>query len=185
MNHHNHSEHETHFVHAKPRPASAYSLRNFLPLIIILSLIITATTIKQMLSPMTTAYNFMHDFMGIFFLVFGSFKLFNLKNFAEAYSTYDLIAQRSRTYALLYPFIELALGFAYLLHWYPLITLWITVVIMTISALGVLKALLKKEQFTCACLGVVFKIPMTYVTLLEDIAMAVMALVMVWMRMST
>ena len=37
-------------------------------------------------------------------------KVIDLNGFADGYSTYDLLAKRSRPYALAYPFIELALG---------------------------------------------------------------------------
>jgi hypothetical protein len=49
---------------------------------------------------------------------------------------------------------------------------------MLISALGVANELRKKQTIMCACLGTVFKIPMTYVTLFEDLLMASMALYM-------
>src|SRR5438309_96600 len=94
-----------------------FTVRTFLPLIIILSGIIVLTVAKQIVMPMNDAHGIMLDFMGIFFLIFGSFKLINLKNFAEAYTKYDLIAQRSRIYALAYPFIEVALGVGYILRY--------------------------------------------------------------------
>jgi hypothetical protein len=46
---------------------------------------------------------------------------------------------------------------------------------MLVSAAGVARELWKGREIMCACLGVVFKIPMTYVTLLEDLLMAAMA----------
>ena len=49
---------------------------------------------------------------------------------------------------------------------------------MAISSIGVAIELSKKKEIMCACLGVVFKLPMTYVTLLEDLLMAAMALIM-------
>ena len=52
---------------------------------------------------------------------------------------------------------------------------------MIVSSIGVTKELAQGRKITCACLGAVFKIPMTYVTLLEDVLMAVMALIMLAM----
>jgi hypothetical protein len=49
---------------------------------------------------------------------------------------------------------------------------------MLISAAGVARELLKKNRIPCACLGMVFVLPMTTVTLLEDLLMAVMATAM-------
>jgi len=152
-----------------------YSIKNFLPLIIIFSIILILTITKQIVAGTWDIHNFMYDFMGLFFIIFGLFKVLNLTTFAQAYASYDLIAAKSTIYAHAYPFIELTLGVLYLLRWYPQFTNAATIIIMLISAAGVARALSKREQITCACLGVVFKIPMTYVTLLEDVLMAVMA----------
>ena len=51
---------------------------------------------------------------------------------------------------------------------------------MVIGAVGVAGELRKKNQIPCACLGVVFKIPMTTVTFIEDVLMAVMAILMLF-----
>jgi hypothetical protein len=154
-----------------------YKLRDFVPLIVIFSLILLFTILRQfyMGFHMISA---MRDFMGSFFIVFGAFKVFNLRGFATAYQTYDLLAKRVALYAYLYPFLELALGVSYFVGWNPFVTNLATVVLMSFSALGVFNELRKGNEFMCACLGVVFKIPMTYVTLLEDLLMAVMALIM-------
>lgn len=155
-----------------------YSLKNFLPLITIFALIIMTTLIKAHVTHTFDLRSLMNDFMGFFFVIFGLFKIINLSKFVEAYSMYDLIAQKSTLYAYLYPFIELALGILYLLRWYPIITHVVTLIVMLVSALGVALQLRKHEQIMCACLGALFKIPMTYVTLFEDLLMALMALLM-------
>src|SRR5687768_8612330 len=92
---------------------NVYSVKNFLPLIVLSGIIISFTLIKQLLYgfDMNSA---MYDFMGSFLLIFSSFKIFNLYGFAEAYSTYDIIARRYLPYAYVYPFIEFALGILYL-----------------------------------------------------------------------
>jgi hypothetical protein len=158
-----------------------YTLKNFLPLITIFAIIILFTVTKQMIAVTWTAQDAMQDFMGAFFVVFGCFKLFNLNAFAESYAIYDLIAKRVTWYAFAYPFIEVTLGALYVLRLYPTFTNWITLVISVISALGVAQALSNNELITCACLGMVFKMPMTYVTLFEDLLMAGMAIFMLVM----
>jgi hypothetical protein len=158
---------------------SHYTIYNFLPLIAILIIIFLLTFIRQFL----TGYDFSHamtDFMGFFFSIFGGFKILNLQKFAESYQTYDILAKQSRWYAFVYPFLEILLGTLYITRSYLYVANVSTVILMSISALGVFQALLKKEQFECACLGTVFKIPMTYVTLLEDVLMAGMALYMIF-----
>jgi hypothetical protein len=49
---------------------------------------------------------------------------------------------------------------------------------MGIGAIGVYIKLLKKEEIPCACLGTVFKVPMIWVTLAEDLLMVAMAVIM-------
>ena len=154
---------------------SSTKFSDFIPLIVIFIVIIAITWILA--SP--DMFSIFRNFMGVFFLVFGAFKVVNIKGFADAYGQYDLLAKRSRLYGYLYPFIELGLGFAYLFSFKLLIINWITLVIMLLGALGVYLKLRKRELIPCACLGVVFKIPMTWVTLGEDLLMAAMALAMI------
>ena len=111
---------------------------------------------------------FMTDFMGAFFIVFGAFKLLDLNGFADAFQTYDIIARRLRAYALVYPFIQLCFGAAYLTGFRPGLT--------NALALGVTpSALLSKQKIKCACLGTKIKLPMSVISLVEDAAMAGMA----------
>jgi hypothetical protein len=51
----------------------------------------------------------------------------------------------------------------------------VTLVLMLVGAAGVLKALLDKRAIRCACLGTALNLPMTTVTLVEDLTMAAMA----------
>src|SRR5262249_18678891 len=120
----------------------------------------------------------MSEFMAGFFLVFSFFKLLDLRAFALAYSAYDIVAQRWPAYGYIYPFIELALGIAYLPGFQPLLTNVVTVVVMGISSVGVIRSLMQGRRIRCACLGAVFNLPMTYVTLVEDLLMVVMAVAM-------
>jgi hypothetical protein len=157
-----------------------YTLKNFLPLIALIIIIITFTVLRQLL------YGFnlhiaMNDFMGSFFIVFSAFKIINLRGFAEAYRVYDIIAKRIYYYGYIYPFIEFFLGIAYLMRYKLFLANWITLVIMIVNSIGVIYELAQQKQIVCACLGVVFKIPMTYVTLVEDLIMAVMAFVMLFL----
>ncbi len=51
-------------------------------------------------------------------------------------------------------------------------------VVMTVSIIGVLQTVLNKKKIQCACLGDVFKLPMSTVTIVEDGLMILMAIVM-------
>ncbi|MES2414976.1 MAG: heavy-metal-associated domain-containing protein [Pseudomonadota bacterium] len=120
----------------------------------------------------------MRYFMAGFFLVFSFFKLLDINAFADAYTGYDLLARRWRGWALIYPFVELALGVAYLAHLDGPLLNGITVLVMGFSAIGVIQAVTSKRRIQCACLGAVFKLPMSTVTIVEDLGMVAMAL---WM----
>ncbi len=119
----------------------------------------------------------MRLFMGGFFVAFSFFKMLDLRGFSDAYRSYDLVAKAVPGYGHVYPFIELGLGLAYLANWQPAAVNVVTAVVMGISLLGVLKAVLSKQTIRCACLGTVFNLPMSTVTIVEDGAMLAMALV--------
>jgi len=157
-----------------------HQFKDFIPLVVILAIIIMFTIARSYLEHNYQLPAIMMNFMGAFFIIFGSFKIMKLKSFAQAYATYDLLAQRSRIYALAYPFIEVTLGILYLMHVESPVLNIITFIIMLMSSIGVFIELLKGKEIMCACLGTVFKIPMTYVTLLEDLLMAGMALLMLF-----
>jgi Methylamine utilisation protein MauE len=154
-----------------------YTIKDFLPLIIIFSLIMAITIIQQLYFGWNLR-DAMRIFMAAFFIIFGFFKIINLHGFVNAYAMYDLIAQRYRWYGYLYPFLELGLGFAYLFKFFMPLTNMLTLILMLVSATGVFNELRKGKHIVCACLGDVFKLPMTYVTLTEDLLMALMALLM-------
>lgn len=122
-----------------------------------------------------SSVNFMTAFMGVFFVVFAIFKLLDLRGFVSSYIGYDLIAKHSTAYAYLYPFIELGLGVAYLSN-APISISWVTLALMLIGALGVGQQLLRGSKIKCACLGTYIKLPLTTVSLTEDLLMAAMAL---------
>ena len=121
---------------------------------------------------------FMNNFMAGFFLVFSFFKFLDLKSFAESYAMYDIVAMRIRSYGYVYPFIELLLGVSYLVGLAPEYTNIVTIAVMGISSIGVIQSVLNKQKIRCACLGAVFNLPMSTVTIIEDLLMVVMAAVM-------
>ncbi len=123
---------------------------------------------------------FMRYFMAGFFLAFSFFKMLDISGFADSYSGYDILAKRWHGYGFIYPFIELALGVAYLINFQPLATNIATVVVMSFSIIGVLESVLNKRKIRCACLGVGFNLPMSTVTIVEDLSMILMAAAMLF-----
>jgi hypothetical protein len=120
----------------------------------------------------------MANFMAGFFLVFSFFKMLDIRAFATAYQSYDIIAAKAKWYGYVFPFIELALGIAYILYSDNELTHLITAIIMFVSLVGVVRSVVKKSEIQCACLGTVFNLPMSYVTIVEDGIMLAMALFM-------
>lgn len=151
---------------------------NLTPLFVILAYLLGGVLLRAFIAKDYSLESLMSNFMGAFFVVFSLFKALNLSGFADAYATYDIVASKSRNYGLLYPFIELALGIAYFVNFQPLLTNAATLTIMTIGSVGVLQALKSKRKLQCACLGTALKLPMTKVTLLEDVVMGLMAAIM-------
>lgn len=153
------------------------------PLLLIFSFITAVSIIKAFHSDIFEIahfswMHFMNNFMAGFFIVFSFFKFLNLKAFAESYAMYDLLAMKIPTYGFIYPFIELGLGLAYLTSFQPQFTNWATVIIMGFSSIGVIQSVLDKRKIRCACLGTVFNLPMSTVTIIEDLLMVGMAILM-------
>jgi copper chaperone CopZ len=170
-----------HSIAQKPAADAAEStswFATYKPLLLIVAYILGAAVLVQAglgtavdISAMQT----MRYFMAGFFIVFSFFKLLDLAAFATAYSSYDLLAAQWKGWAYAYPFVELALGIAYLINFNPLLTNWVTVIVMGFSAIGVIRAVMNKNRIECACLGTVFKLPMSTVTIVEDVGMVAMA----------
>lgn len=157
-----------------------YNFNNFLPLISAFIVIILFALLKYFIFGPKKLIIFFADFMGGFFIVFGFLKIIKLSDFVESYSMYDLITKRYRIYGYIYPFIELTLGILYLIKFNLNLLNSITVIIMLLGLTGVANALSKKQPIECACMGTVYKLPMTYVTFFEDLFMAIMAIFMMF-----
>lgn len=120
----------------------------------------------------------MHYFMGVFLLIFSTLKLFHPSDFADGFEMYDILAKKSRIYAYAYPLIELALALAFLSFFLPVLTYLITIIVLTVGSVGVIKALQEGLDINCPCMGTVLDVPLSTVTLTEDIGMAVMAFIL-------
>ena len=122
----------------------------------------------------------MNIFMAGFFLAFSFFKMLDLEGFASSYAMYDVVAKRLPAWGYAYPFVELLLGIAYATAFRPLLTNTVTFVVMTVSLIGVLQSVLNKRKIKCACLGSVFNLPMSTVTIAEDSLMILMSAGMIY-----
>ena len=162
-------------------PAAKLSLAaTYYPLFLVFAFLIGLVGLFELRAGAFDWPRAMNRFMGGFFVAFSFFKLLDLRGFATAFQSYDIVARHSLAYGFAYPFIELLLGLAYLAEFQPRATNLATLAVMTIGIVGVTQAVLAKRQIQCACLGTVFKLPMSSVTIFEDALMAGMAIVSSW-----
>lgn len=166
--------------HADNKGLGMLTWQSYIPLIVIV-LMITAVSAIASWTGQFSLSGFVLHFMTGFFLVFAGFKLMDLKGFAEGYSTYDLLAQRWFGYGYIYPFIELGFGLLMLAGFHSTGLLWTEFAVMAFSGLGVAIKVARREPFMCACLGTFLKVPLTYVTLIEDFGMAMLALLLIFL----
>jgi copper chaperone CopZ len=125
----------------------------------------------------------MMNFMAGFYIVFGAFKLLDVPAFADSYARYDVIAKVFKPWGYVYPFAELALGFGFLFGFDMIVLSWIALVLSLVGAIGVIQSVWSKQTIQCACLGTVFQLPMSTVTIVENLGMAAMAAWMIFMPM--
>ncbi len=166
-------------VHQQMTSAPAKTwVQTYKPLLLIAAFITGVSLLTSWNGTEINGMKWMSAFMAGFFIVFSFFKFLDLRGFADSYAMYDLLAKRVKGYGYVYPFIELALGVMYLVSFNPAITTMATIVVMGFSSIGVIKSVIDKKQIRCACLGAVFNLPMSTVTIIEDLLMVGMALFM-------
>ena len=153
-------------------------LQTYKPILILCAYILGVTLLIQFYQGSFNAMQWMRHFMAGFFLTFSFFKLLNLQGFAESYSSYDIVARKWAGWGYVYAFIELLLGVAFLINFNPVFTNGLTFAVMSLSIVGVMQSVLKKRKIQCACLGTVFNLPMSTVTIVEDGMMIGMSVVM-------
>lgn len=154
-------------------------LSTYIPLFTLFWYIVLFSLLAEYISWGFDVMRFMQHFMAGFFLCFSYFKLINLKEFALSYSMYDIVAKRWKNWWYFYAIIELCLGISYFIWSVPLLTNIVTFVVMSVSIVWVIQSVLKKQKIKCACLGAVFNLPMSTITIIEDALMIVMSLSMI------
>ncbi len=165
------AEDHSHHAHAQEMTSDKSWLATYKPLLIIAAFIAGVS----ILTAGSNAGSAMNNFMAGFFLVFSFFKLLDLKAFASSYAMYDVLAKRVPAYGYMYPFLELGLGLSFLTRFNPTFTNWSTLIVMGFSSIGVIQSVLNKQKIRCACLGAVFNLPMSTVTIVEDMLMVAMS----------
>ncbi len=154
--------------------------KSFYPLFFVLTGILLLSLIRQLMIGVDF-WLWMMDFMGVFFVIFGLLKLYDLKGFVQGFKTYDIIAKRFTAFGYAFPFVEIILGVMYLAGFMFFLQ---NIIALTLATLGIYSAYIiikKKEEVQCVCLGTFFNLPMTKVTLIENGAMFAMVLFMLLM----
>ena len=100
------------------------------------------------------------------------------------FSKYDIFAKKIPMFAVSYPFIELLLGVAFLTQTLLIVANILTLIFMVSQSIGVIKVLQSKQEIQCACLGTSINLPISYLTLLENIVMVLMAGYMTYQLMN-
>jgi hypothetical protein len=157
---------------------SGFKLSTYRPLLLVIAYDLGATVVAESIHGSFVWPRAMNYFMGFFFLGFAFFKLLDIPAFADSFSSYDVVAKRSRAYALAYPWLELGLGGLFVSGALPVVANATTALIMGVGLIGVAGAVLRKQTIRCACLGTVFNLPMSVVTIVENSVMLAMAIAM-------
>jgi len=155
-------------------------ISTYKPLLLIVGFILGTSLLVQYPFDSFSWMLLMRHFMAGFFIVFSFFKLLNIEGFANSYQMYDLVAAKWKPWGFIYPFVELALGILYLINVGPVATNMVTLIVLGVSSIGVIKSNLDKKKIKCACLGDVFNLPMSTVTIVEDLSMVAMAGIMLF-----
>jgi copper chaperone CopZ len=139
-------------------------------------LVVTVSSLSLQASNKTfDLNNWFVTYMGIFFILFSFLKLLNVKGFSVTFSRYDIFAKRIPGFAVSYPFLEFLLGVAFLTQTILIASNIITLIFMTSQSIGVMNVLKNKQTIQCACMGSSINLPISYITLLENIVMILMA----------
>ncbi len=151
-------------------------LKTYKPLIIIFIFILLVSLSYQINLGVFNLHLFMNYIMAGFFIGLSFFKFLDLKAFAESFSSYDPLAQHWMNYGYAYPFAELLIGLLFISGKVVVFANAATVVVLSITTYGVYKRLQSKSKFQCACLGTTFNLPLSNVTIAENVLMITMAI---------
>jgi copper chaperone CopZ len=158
------------------KPAEETSLlKTYKPLITVFAFVFLIATAYQISLDKLNPEIFMNHIMAGFFIGLSFFKFLDLKAFAESFSSYDPIAQRWLNYGYVYAFLEVFLGLLFVSGKLLILANSLTVIVLSATTYGVYKRLKSKSKFQCACLGTTFNLPLSNVTIAENLVMILMA----------
>jgi len=145
-------------------------LSDYLPIIYIYVFSITLTYVIKIFLNIDLRDS-ISIFLGIFSLIFAFFKIIRLRDFVEAFSEYGFVTQKARFYGLVFPFLELIFGISLLFLLDIVLIELLCLLFFSLNFISVLNALNKNKKFVCACLGDLIKLPLSKVSLIENLTM--------------
>ena len=151
------------------------------PIVIALSIVILSSLAMQISDETFNLNKWFMSYMGIFFIIFSFLKLLNISGFSMTFKKYDLISKIIPPYATSYPFIELSLGIIFLTQTQSILIYAnaFTLIFMVSQTIGIIRSLSKSEQIQCACMGSAVDVPLSSLTVVENITMIAMATYMI------
>lgn len=111
------------------------------------------------------------NIMGTILILFGILKLYDINTFSSIFQKYDIISKIFPIYSYIYPFLEIYLGLNFITNTNIKYTQLLTKNLMMISILSVIISLHLGEKLRCGCMGSFFHIPLSYVTISENLYM--------------
>lgn len=112
-------------------------------------------------------------------VLLGLQKLQDVETFTTSFLGYDLLARRWVGYAYIYPFAETAAGLLMITGVLTWVSIPLAAFIGGVGAISVIQAVyVEKRELRCACVGGNSRVPLGFVSLLENLIMVGMAL---WM----
>ena len=120
----------------------------------------------------------LRHFMGLSICVLAILKLMDISSFAESFNKYDLITQRWRDWAKVYPGVELLVGLGFLTNPPVPLSGWVALIVGIPGMISVLKAVyIDKLALNCACVGGNTKTPLGIVSFSEYAMLSIMGFV--------
>lgn len=154
-------------------------LGTYAPLLVVFVIIVAyAVGMAVWGSGAATILSFIRDAMTAFFVVFGVLEVITLSSFSKLFASYDPIAKRVPGYAVLYPFLLVAFGVLMFFHIGVAVIAALTIIIFGSQTYGIIPLIRRGERVQCACIGTAFALPLSWVTVAENIGMIGMAAVM-------
>ena len=145
------------------------------PIVIALILVSLSSLSLQVPNSSFNLDSWLTSYMGIFFLLFSFLKLLNVSGFSMTFKRYDVISKQFGPFAIAYPFIELLLALAFLTQSFLILANGATLIFMISQSIGVIQVMKNGENVQCACMGTAISLPISSLTLFENLVMISMA----------